>query len=158
MALNFYFLKEKPEVMETLAQAVFDQWSSMYARRGESADDVQAKMVDRAVDDRIPLTMVGFDGDTLIGSVTIKNDDFARRSDLNPWIAGVFVLPEHRGKGYSRELIAHAETVAKERFDLDKIYLYTGSAEGLYIKTGYTVVERFDSDTRELVVMEKRLS
>lgn len=158
MALEFFFLKEKPEIMTTLAAAVHEQWASMYARRGESVADVEQKMVSRAVDDRIPLTMVAFEGDTLVGSVTIKNDDFARRSDLNPWIAGVFVLPEFRGKGYSKALIRHAETIGRDTFGLEKIYLYTGSAEGLYLKTGYSVVERFDSDSRELVVMEKRLS
>lgn len=158
MALDFYFLKEKQELLPQLAAAVHEEWATMYARRGETTADVEKKMRDRAVDDRIPLTMVAFDGDTLVGSVTIKNDDFARRSDLNPWIAGVFILPQFRGKGFSKELIAHAENVARDTFKLDTIYLYTGSAEGLYLKTGYTVVERFDSDTRELVVMEKRLS
>lgn len=158
MALEFFFLKEKQDILPKLAQSVYEQWIDMYTRRGECAEDVAKKMRDRAVDDRIPLTMVAFDGDLLVGSVTIKNDDFARRSDLNPWIAGVFILPEHRGKGYSPQLIAHAEDIARDKFKLDTIYLYTGSAEGLYTKTGYTVVERFDSDTRELVVMEKRLS
>lgn len=157
MALTFYFLKEKTEILPELAKAVHEQWAKMYARRGESAEDVEKKMVARAVDDQIPLTMVAFEGEALVGSVTIKNDDFARRSDLNPWIAGVFILPQFRGNGYSPQLIAHAEQVGKETFNLEKIYLYTGSAEGLYIKNGYTVVERFDTDTRELVVMEKSL-
>lgn len=158
MALAFFYLKEKLEILPQLAVAVHEQWAEMYTRRGETAEDIEKKMVQRAVDHRIPLTMVAFEGDTLVGSVTIKNDDFERRSDLNPWIAGVFILPEFREKGYSKELIAHAEDVAHNRFNLEKIYLYTSSAEGLYRKTGYTVVERFDSDTRELVVMEKRLS
>jgi GNAT superfamily N-acetyltransferase len=156
--MEIAYLKDKLEFIPKLAEGIITQWSSMYKKQGKELNDIEKTLIDRAVDDKIPLTMVGFDGDTVIGSVTIKADDFSSRPDLTPWIAGVFVFEEFRLKGYGRELIQFAEGVAKEKFDYDKIYLYTGSAENLYLKVGYSVVDRVQRETgSELVIMEKEI-
>ncbi len=157
MAFTIQLLAHREEMVSELASALFNQWSTMYARRNETLADVEKKVAERAVEGSIPLTMVATDGDALIGSITIKNDDFPRRSDLNPWIAGVFIAPDYRGQGYSKKLIIHAEKVAKEQFGLSSIYLYTGSADGLYTKMGYEEIEVFDAHTRPLTVMGKSL-
>lgn len=57
------------------------------------------------------------------------------------YLADVFVLPEHRGKGYSKQLMeaimAHPQLQGLRRF-----MLATFDAHGLYAQHGFSVVER----------------
>lgn len=68
------------------------------------------------------------------------------------YLADVFVLPEHRGRGYSKQLVAavleHPQLQGLRRF-----MLATFDAHGLYTKFGFTpparpdrLMERLDSD------------
>ncbi|MBD9369052.1 GNAT family N-acetyltransferase [Xanthomonas sp. XNM01] len=68
------------------------------------------------------------------------------------YLADVFVLPEHRGRGYSKQLVAtimeHPQLQGLRRF-----MLATFDAHGLYTQFGFTpparpdrLMERLDSD------------
>ena len=157
MAIKFDFLQKSPQYIEPLGTAIYKQWLTMYTNQGKSCIDVVETVRLRAVSDTLPLTLIALDGDTLLGSVTIKVNDFAAHPELTPWIAGVFVLPQFRGKGYGKALVEFAESVAHDQFDVDEIYLYTGSASGLYEKIGYSTFETVDRGDRVLTLMKKRL-
>lgn len=156
-SITLAFLADNKEYIPELAQEVFSQWEIMYTKQGKGPKKLEAQMLDRAVTDSIPLTMIALDGNTLVGSVTIKAQDFASRPELSPWIAAVFVLPKYRNRGIGSKLVLHAEAVAKEKFNIDKIYLYTGSASELYKKLGYETIEEVDRGDKILTVMEKGL-
>lgn len=64
--------------------------------------------------------------------------------DFSPWLASLFVLPQHRGRGIARALIAAIEYHARS-FGVMRLHLYTGEAEGLYAKCGWRVAERMSS-------------
>ena len=156
-SITLAYLADHKEYIPELAQGVFTQWETMYTGQGKGPKDLEAQMLDRAITDAIPLTMIALENDKLVGSVTIKTQDFASRPDLSPWIAAVFVFPEFRHRGIGSKLVLHAEKIAKENFGVDKIYLYTGSASKLYAKLGYAVVEEVDRGDKILTVMEKGL-
>ncbi|MGM0444635.1 MAG: GNAT family N-acetyltransferase [Fibrobacterota bacterium] len=151
------YLANHPHTLGGLADAIHSQWKEMYARRGETRNDVRQKLQARAVTDRIPFTLVAVDGDTVVGSITVKEKDFPARPDLGPWIAGVFVKQSHRGQGISRQLLKTMEDKLAADFNISTVWLYTGSAEGLYTKTGYTLHEQVSQDGRSLVIMKKNL-
>jgi len=50
-----------------------------------------------------------------VGTVTLKSDDWRPREDLSPWLGGLFVLPEHRGRGIAGRLVATAGRGASSR-------------------------------------------
>lgn len=50
--------------------------------------------------DGIPITYVAVDNDVLIGTISIWRCDLQARQDLFPWIGGLFVDPQFRGKEY----------------------------------------------------------
>ena len=129
----------------------------MYTKQGKGPKELENQMLERAITDAIPLTMITLEGDTLVGSVTIKAQDFASRPELSPWIAAVFVLPEFRHRGIGSKLVLFAEEVAKKQFDVNTIYLYTGSASKLYLQLGYEIIEEVDRGDTILTVMEKGL-
>lgn len=155
--LSIDFLADKPEFVRELSEGIYEQWIDMYTKQGKNVTDIEKNCIDRSVKDKIPLTMVASLHGKLVGSVTIKNDDLSGYPELNPWVAGVFVLPAYRKQGIGSKLVLHAEKTAKEVFKKDKIYLYTGSASELYKKLGYKQIDTVERPNKVLTVMEKEI-
>jgi RimJ/RimL family protein N-acetyltransferase len=57
-------------------------------------------------------TFVLFDRDKPVGTASLAHDDLASRRDLTPWLAGVFVEPAFRGRGYATALVRRVEAFA----------------------------------------------
>ncbi len=89
--------------------------------------------------------------DTAVGTVTVKDNEICR----------LFVLPEHQGKGYGRELLNFAEKKISEKYSsiiLDAslpakaIYLSRG-----YVPTDYHSIHTENGDFLCYDDMEKKL-
>ena len=74
------------------------------------------------------------------------------RLDLTPWLAGVFVLPEHRGRGVGERLVAHAMSWAAAQ-RVETLHLYTRDAVALYQKLGWLESGREFYEGREVQLM-----
>ncbi len=157
MTIKYEYLADCKEQADKLGEAVYYQWEEMYKRQGKTVSEVTDTVKARAVTDAIPLTMVALENGTVCGSVTLKVNDFADYPDLTPWLAGVFVMPDSRGRGISKGLIAFAEKVAYEKFGKNELYLYTGSASTLYSKLGYKIFDTVHRGDKTLTLMRKGL-
>ncbi len=73
-----------------------------------------------------------------------------------PWLALVYTTTENRNKGYGALLCEKIEEHAKE-LKLKEIYLFTHTAESLYIRLGWTPFERLAIKDINIVVMKKEL-
>lgn len=104
----------------------------------------------------IPTVFVMLQDDLPIGMIAICDDDLEGREALNPWLAGLYVQPDHRGQGYAVQLIAHLEQVAWQH-GVEQLTLYTSEAVGLYSKLGWQIVERFDDQGKAFAIMRKRI-
>ena len=72
--------------------------------------------------DLMPTVLVMLDDQCPVGMVALCLDDLEERPDLNPWLAGVYVDPAHRGKGHALRLVGelaqaapHLETIRQCR-------------------------------------------
>jgi N-acetylglutamate synthase-like GNAT family acetyltransferase len=74
------------------------------------------------------------------------------RPDLDPWLGGLLVLPEWRNRGIGT-MLTHRATEEARRLNISPLYLWTHSAERLYRKLGWQVVERTNYFGKEAVVM-----
>lgn len=155
--VSFSFLSEYTELAEMLGREIYREWESMYRVQGKTESDVVATVKSRAVDNEIPLTMIAHENGALCGSVTLKVNEGDEFPELTPWLAGVFVLPQFRGKGIGRSLVTFAEMVASEKFGVRKLYLYTSTAAGLYSALGYCVFAQAEKDGKVVEYMEKEL-
>jgi len=90
------------------------------------------EVFDRAVANS--LCFGGFVGDMQVtfGRVITDRATFA-------YLADVFVLPEHRGLGYSKQLM-DAVVAHPELQGLRRMVLVTGDAHGLYARYGFTAL------------------
>lgn len=73
-----------------------------------------------------------------------------------PWLALVYTTTENRNKGYGALLCKKIEELAKE-LKLKEIFLFTHTAESLYISLGWIPFERIAIKDRNIVVMKKVL-
>jgi GNAT superfamily N-acetyltransferase len=97
-----------------------------------------------------------FEDDRPVGTASLSHDDLPSRPDLTPWLAGVFVLPEHRGRGHASALVRHVEGFARAA-SVAELWLYTLTAEPLYARLGWLRAGLERNNGREVVLMRRRL-
>ena len=71
------------------------------------------------------------------------------RQDLYPWLASLYITPEHRGKGIGTELQKFLVQYSKG-LGYNEIFLYT-DLEGYYERTGWKFVATSVTDSMEEV-------
>jgi predicted N-acetyltransferase YhbS len=138
---------------ETLARWHHGQWSHLYA------DWSFQRCVDelRAHDDaeRIPTTLIALSDDgELLGSASLIVDDLPERQDLSPWLASVFVAPEHRQRGIGDRLVAAAVAEAR-RLGAERLYLFTPEHERYYAARGWSTLTCTETAGHAVVVMSR---
>ncbi len=94
--------------------------------------------------DRVPVAFVALDEEDRIVGTRLLYLRRPRRGDpRNPWLASVFVPPEHRKKGIASALVRTVEDAAR-RFGYSRLYLFTSSAPALYTGLGWRAPEQRD--------------
>ena len=106
--------------------------------------------------DLMPTVLVMLEGQQPVGMVALCLDDLDGRPDLNPWLAGVYVEPPFRGRGYALRLIEELEALARSS-GIKQLSLYTEAAIGLYAKVGWAVTETFELEGKTYSIMRKGL-
>lgn len=74
--------------------------------------------------DRIPLSLLALAGAEPAGTVNLIVCDSRARPDLTPWLAALYVDPEHRGKGIGEALVRRL-IVEAARIGCTEMYLET---------------------------------
>lgn len=75
---------------------------------------------------------------------------------FKPWIALLYTKTEYRNKGAGQKLLEFIEQSAKE-MNLNRIYLYTSTAEPFYKRNGWTEMKRVEYKNHETLVMGKNI-
>ena len=90
-------------------------------------------------------TVGAFDGEKLVGHAALRPFTLEDGTDALE-VKRVIVLPEYRGRGISKRLMAELEAIARER-GVTSLILQTGNLQAeaiaLYEKLGYLPIERF---------------
>jgi GNAT superfamily N-acetyltransferase len=76
-----------------------------------------------------------------IGTCLLVRSEIEPNHRVSPWLAGLFVAPEYRGKGAGAVLVRALEQQARAR-GFKQLFLYTRTATGFYEKLGWSMVER----------------
>ncbi len=98
-----------------------------------------------------------FAGDEPVGTAALIRSDLDSRPDLTPWLAGLFVQPAFRGRGYATALVRRVEEFAVAA-GVSVIWLYTSTAEPLYARLGWERVGLEDERGEPVVLMRRQLS
>lgn len=153
------YLANCPELVDELARLSWEEWQEVYKQRQQTLQDSLKNYRERMNTDRLPLTLVAVRARLavncreLVGMVSLKFHDMDTRPDLDPWLGGLLVLPEWRNCGVGTMLM-HRATEEARRLNVPQLYLWTHTAEGLYHKLGWQLVERTNYFGKEAVVMQ----
>jgi GNAT superfamily N-acetyltransferase len=156
------YLAHCPELIDELARLSWKEWQDIYEQRKQTLEHSVKNYRERLNTDRLPLTLVAVRAVSpincreLVGMVSLKFHDMDTRPDLDPWLGGLLVLPEWRNRGVGTMLMQRATEEAR-RLNVPQLYLWTHTAERLYHKLGWQVVERTNYFGKEAVVMEMDL-
>lgn len=139
--IEFFWLRDRPQHGAELARWIHQQFS--YEFRDQSLYDWQVELT-AGQHDGAWQSLLALQGERLLGSASLARDDLPSRAELTPWLACVYVHPEHRGQGLAERLItaicAHARDQGHER-----IYLHTHDRADYYASRGWRGLEDFQA-------------
>ncbi len=146
---------DRPDLLPITARW---RWEAFFQARGRSFESVLAE-AEAAVAARNPLpqTLVLLADDEPVGTASLAAQDLEERPDLTPWLAGVVVAPEWRGRGLAGRLIAAIETMALAQ-GFGTLWLYTSAAERVYARAGWRTVEMVQNRGRLVALMQRGLA
>ena len=153
--MEIRLLADAPGHVDTLAGWHHAQWGALYG--DWSRDDAAAELRAHAACRTRPTTLVAFDGDALVGSVSLVDEDapeFADRGDA--WLASLYVIPAARGRGIGAALalalVAHAAAQG-----VGQLWLFTPEHAAFYARLGWTHVGAAALRGTPVSLMEKKI-
>lgn len=155
MTISFVTTKERPELAQITGAW---RWQAFFSDTDVSLQDVIAIDTACTIEEGIfPTVWVLLKDEHAIGMITLCLDDVENRPELNPWLAGLYITPQYRGKGHALQLIAHIEAEASKAA-IERLSLYTDGSAGLYSKAGWNIIETFDEKDVVYSIMQKQLN
>jgi GNAT superfamily N-acetyltransferase len=152
------YLANHKQVLPEVADLLYAQWADLFRAGGTSKDRLHELLLERAVTDKLPITLVAMDGGVLAGTGSIKLAEPGTKPGLSPWLAGMYVKERYRRSGVGASIVSALEAKAKE-LGIETLYLSVGAAEAFYAQLGWTVLERVNSyGVKEVALMAKRLA
>ena len=149
--LRIELLADHPEAVHVLSEWEYGEWGHLMpdVSRGELAD----AFVRRANRAQIPMTLLGYLGERLVGTASLVVHDMSIFRELSPWLAILYVVPECRGRGYGSGLVA---AVMREGTALgcERIYLFTPDQMPFYERLGWHTREVVDYRGERVSIME----
>lgn len=153
--MNIAYLANHKEVIPQLAAWFYQEWA--YLLPSKTQKDVERLLHERTNTDKIPVALLAFEGDELVGTVCLKVHDMDTRLDLSPWLAGLYVAEPLRGHGIGTTLVSSIEKKARE-LGVKKLYLHTPKSEAFYTGLGWQLKERTEYHGYPVSIMEKELA
>ena len=156
LAIELESVAERADLIPTIARWYWIEWGQA---AGRSLESETARLMGRANRDRIPMTWLALEKDQPVGSVMLVQHDMPDQSDLAnlaPWLAGLYVLPTHRGLGVGGTLTCRCEAEAR-RLGNSRLFLYTWTARALYKRLGWTDYSEREHRGRLVTIMSKSL-
>jgi predicted N-acetyltransferase YhbS len=148
--MSIDYLADHPEFLRTLAEWQHGEWGHL--RPGDSVEARMARLRNFSERNSIPLTVVAHDNGELLGSASLIPHDMDTRMELTPWLAGVFVAPEHRCRGIGAALVRRVMAEAG-RLRVPVLYLYTVHSEKFYASLGWSLQEHSTYRGQNIAIM-----
>ncbi|MCX2900615.1 GNAT family N-acetyltransferase [Pseudomonas mandelii] len=147
------YLCDHPALIPELAELNFNEWG--HYRPGDTLEARTERMRAACGKGAVPSVVVAIEEGQLLGGALLIDSDLDSRPELTPWLAGVYVKAEHRGRGVASALVNRIVEEAAA-LGIAELYLYTDSAQSLYARLGWEVVgDTVDDEGLEITVMKR---
>lgn len=106
--------------------------------------------------ERIPFALVATDGAQFLGSTLGIECDLAERPQYAPWVAAVWVEPQHRLKTVGSSLVGRAVQNCFDR-GFPRVYLCSSPERwNFYTRQGWTPIEHGVGNSNQTVYVQER--
>jgi N-acetylglutamate synthase-like GNAT family acetyltransferase len=136
-ALSITTIRQRPDLLPLVAKWL---WREFWNSDGYSLQQTQAIYAECVAKTGAPQTFVLLEDELPVGTATLAREDLDERPDLTPWLAGVFIVPDRRGRGYVNHLLSEFERACRTA-SIDVAWLYTTTADRVYAQAGWETVE-----------------
>jgi GNAT superfamily N-acetyltransferase len=151
-ALTIRPLEERPEVASQLAEWFVAEWPEYH--RGRTLPDVASRF--RLVPD-VQETLIAEIDNELVGTIALRGPWEAAPEIPPPWLGGLFVVPEHRGKGVGSALIEAAVSLAG-REGADQVHLSLRVDPASFVRRGWRLVGTVFAGEEKVTVLRRSTS
>jgi GNAT superfamily N-acetyltransferase len=129
--LEIVEIQKRPDLFDEAVKVFWNQWGNEKNYRF-----YQDCMIHSCkTTDEIPRFYIALLKESIIGTYALIRNDLNSRQDLYPWLACLYVYPEHRGNGIGAHLLQHALQETRRK-GFKNLYLST-DLEGYYEKYGW---------------------
>lgn len=145
MPCTIHDIRDRRDLLDTVAHAV---WAAFWQHKGSALSDLQAGFRRHLTPGSLPFTLAAEVDGVFAGTVSLIACDEpayveqSGRSDLAPWLAALWVAPEHRRTGLGAALVTEIERRAAA---LHIARLYLSARPGIapfYEKRGWQAIDR----------------
>ena len=155
MAFSLVSTAERPDLAPVSARW---RWEAFFRAKGMALEVIEARARDAAESrGAMPRTFVLLENGVPLGTASLIACDLQERPELTPWLAGVVVAPEARGRGLAARLVAGVEGAA-HRAGFQELWLYTHTAERVYARAGWRRIEEFIHEGKTCALMRRGLA
>ncbi len=147
-------LADRPDFIDVLAAWSFGEWGSQI---GLGFEETRTIIREAATPNGLPLGWVAHRDGLPGGMIGLVDCDLESHAHLHPWLAAVFVHPEHRGQGLARCLVRRVEAEARA-LGFARLHLYTYTAAALYRSLGWQTLEESENESGRRWIMVQDLS
>ena len=130
-------IRMRPDLLPIVAEWLWREW---WKQKGCTLEQTQAIFAACVAETGPPQTFVLLEDEIAVATVTLARHDLDERPNLTPWLAGVFVVPEKRGRGYVDHLLTEFENACRAA-SIEVAWLYTNTAERVYLRAGWQAAE-----------------
>ncbi|MBI1218329.1 MAG: GNAT family N-acetyltransferase [Rhodobacteraceae bacterium] len=124
------------------AETVSDRiWRAWWQEDGFPLSHIADRVAASLTTTGLPLSLVAHRGGRFLGTASLIPSDLDARPQLSPWVAAVWVEPDHRNTGIGTALVQAAADLAFAR-GFGPVYLCaTPANSGFYQRIGWTLIE-----------------
>ena len=133
MLIEIVLLAHRPSAAPEVAGWLFREWG--YRNPSSTLERSIQKFWLRSNVDRLPIALLAIDEDKPVGTASLVEVEYPE-DEPGPWVSGVYVSPQYRGKGIAAALMSRLEREAV-RFGARRLLLGAAAPE-LYRRHGYT--------------------
>jgi GNAT superfamily N-acetyltransferase len=146
-------LAEYPQLVPEIVEIAWQEWGGSMPEH-ERARWLREADQDSRLHQPTSAAFVAVDGDRAIGTVQLHEFEIDAMRDRSPWVCGMVVLPEYRGAGVGRRLLAALEQFAAGH-GVPRLWVFTESAAAFYERCGWQPVDESEQDGEPGIVLTR---
>ena len=133
--MQISYLADQPQFIDTLARWTCEFWQPY--THSESIEDRIGRFRNHLNRITLPVAWVAHDRAEVYGVASLREHDLPGREDLSPWLGGVFVGENYRGRGIGKALCRMVERQFHATYGDGPLYLFTLDAQQWYRGQGW---------------------